>query len=155
MPPPVLPAHAPVNISISKIAFEKLQGFDPDLWEDLKEDARAAVNRHARVRIAGSDISSLVVEKAEENAQKELLRAKESGELLLEKTKKDAKEQLEKARLAAAQEEKAAQQQADFAAKELLYREKAETERLQNDMQKKSLDRKDDIIQALIQTVVG
>ena len=83
------------------------------------------------------------VKKAEENAQKELLRAKESGELLLEKTKKDAKEQLEKARLAAAQ------------AKELLYREKAETERLQNDMQKKSLDRKDDVIQALIQTVVG
>ena len=95
------------------------------------------------------------VKKAEENAQKELLRAKESGELLLEKAKKDAKEQLEKARLAAAQEEKAAQQQADFAAKELLYREKAETERLQNDMQKKSLDRKDDVIQALIQTVVG
>lgn len=95
------------------------------------------------------------VKKAEENAQKELLRAKESGELLLEKAKKDAKEQLEKARLAAAQEENAAQQQADFAAKELLYREKAETERLQNDMQKKSLDRKDDVIQALIQTVVG
>lgn len=53
-----------------RFAFEKLQGFDPDLWEDLKEDARAAVNRHARVRIAGSDISSLVVEKAEENARR-------------------------------------------------------------------------------------
>ena len=30
----------------------------------MKEDARAAVNRHVRIRIAGSDISSLVVEKA-------------------------------------------------------------------------------------------
>ena len=51
-------------------AFEKLEGFDPDLWEDLKEDARSSVNRYAKVRIAGSDISSIVVEKAEENARR-------------------------------------------------------------------------------------
>ncbi len=51
-------------------AFEKLEGFDLDDWNDLKEDARAAVNRHAKVRIAASDISSLVVEKAVENARR-------------------------------------------------------------------------------------
>ena len=53
-----------------RFAFEKLEGFDVDLWAEMKEDARAAVNRHVRIRIAGSDISSLVVEKAEENARR-------------------------------------------------------------------------------------
>ena len=53
-----------------RFAFEKLEGFDADLWHEMKEDARAAVNRHVRIRIAGSDISSLVVEKAEENERR-------------------------------------------------------------------------------------
>lgn len=49
-------------------AFEKLEGFDMDLWREMLEDARAAVNIHAELSIAASDISSIVVEKAEENA---------------------------------------------------------------------------------------
>ncbi len=49
-------------------AFEKLKGFDMGLWREMKEDARAAVNKSAPVRIQASDISSIVVEKAVENA---------------------------------------------------------------------------------------
>ena len=51
-------------------AFEKLDGFDTDLWAEMREDARAAVNTHARVRIQASDISTIVVEKAQENARR-------------------------------------------------------------------------------------
>ncbi len=53
-----------------QFAFEKLEGFDKADWEELKDDARAMINRHAKVTIIGSDISSLVVEKAEENARR-------------------------------------------------------------------------------------
>ena len=51
-------------------AFEKLNMFDLELWEELKEDARAAVNLSANVKIAASDISSIVVEKAQSNAER-------------------------------------------------------------------------------------
>lgn len=51
-------------------AFEKLQGFDMELWRELLDDARARVNVHTPVRIVASDISSIVVEKAIENAQR-------------------------------------------------------------------------------------
>ena len=51
-------------------AFEALDGFDAEVWREMKEDARAAVNLHAQVRIAASDISSIVVEKALENARR-------------------------------------------------------------------------------------
>ena len=51
-------------------AFESLSGFDLDLWREMKEDARAAVNLHAKVRIEAHDISSIVVEKAIENARR-------------------------------------------------------------------------------------
>ena len=44
--------------------------FDLELWEELKEDARAAVNLSANVKIAASDISSIVVEKAQSNAER-------------------------------------------------------------------------------------
>ena len=50
--------------------FEHLEGFDLDLWREMKEDARAAVNLHAKVRIEAHDISSIVVEKAIENARR-------------------------------------------------------------------------------------
>ncbi|MDO5531932.1 class I SAM-dependent RNA methyltransferase [Sutterella sp.] len=50
--------------------FEHLQGFDMDLWREMKEDARAAVNKHAKLRIEAHDISSIVVEKAIENARR-------------------------------------------------------------------------------------
>ena len=48
--------------------FEKLQIFDLDLWQEMKEDAKAAINLHAPVKIAASDISAIVVAKAESNA---------------------------------------------------------------------------------------
>lgn len=48
--------------------FEKFRDFDKDLLTELKDDLRAAVNPYASVRIQASDISSLVVEKARENA---------------------------------------------------------------------------------------
>mgnify|MGYP005871543213 CR=1 FL=1 len=51
-------------------AFESLKGFDMDIWSEMLEDARADVNLHAEVHIEASDISSLVVEKAIENAER-------------------------------------------------------------------------------------
>ena len=53
-----------------EFAFEKLHIFDMDRWEEMKEDARAAVNMYADVKIAASDISSIVVGKAQSNAQR-------------------------------------------------------------------------------------
>lgn len=53
-----------------EFAFEKLRIFDLDHWEEMKEDARAAVNMYAPVRIAASDISSIVVGKAQSNARR-------------------------------------------------------------------------------------
>ena len=50
--------------------FEHLEGFDMALWREMKEDARAARNMHAKVRIEAHDISSIVVEKAVENARR-------------------------------------------------------------------------------------
>lgn len=44
--------------------------FDKDAWQELKDDAKAAVNRHATVKIAASDISTIVVGKARENAER-------------------------------------------------------------------------------------
>ena len=40
------------------------------LWQEMKEDARAAQNRSAKVFIRASDISTIVVEKAEENCRR-------------------------------------------------------------------------------------
>ena len=51
-------------------AFENLEGFDRSLWTEMLEDARAAVNPHAEVLIRASDISSSVLEKALENADR-------------------------------------------------------------------------------------
>lgn len=66
-------------------AFEKLNNFDRVVWEEMREDARAAVNRYAKVRIVCSDISSIVVEKAEENARRAGLEAMlEDGRLSFE-----------------------------------------------------------------------
>lgn len=56
-------------------AFESLKGFDMDAFAEMIEDARAAVNVHAPVLIQASDISSLVVEKAVENAERAGLKA--------------------------------------------------------------------------------
>lgn len=49
--------------------FEKFSDFDKDLWTEIREDALASVNRHIALKIAASDISSIVVEKAKENAR--------------------------------------------------------------------------------------
>ncbi len=49
--------------------FENFSDFDRDLWDEIREDARAAVNRYAKVSIQASDISTIVVGKAVENAR--------------------------------------------------------------------------------------
>ena len=51
-------------------AFEKLHIFDKQEWEEMKEDAKAEVNLHAPVQICASDISTIVVGKAQANAQR-------------------------------------------------------------------------------------
>ena len=48
--------------------FEKLLNFDRELWTELREDAKSEVNLHRKVSITASDISSIVVRKAEANA---------------------------------------------------------------------------------------
>lgn len=53
-----------------EFAFQKLEGFDMDAWAELQEDARAAVNKSAPCCIRASDISSIVIEKALENAER-------------------------------------------------------------------------------------
>lgn len=53
-----------------RFAMENLATFDKDLFEELREDAKSRVNIHAPVKIYASDISSLVVEKAKENARR-------------------------------------------------------------------------------------
>ncbi len=56
-------------------AFEKLHIFDRDEWNEMKEDAKAEVNLHTQVKIFASDISSIVVNKAQSNAQRAGLQA--------------------------------------------------------------------------------
>lgn len=52
-----------------RFAFERLRGFDAAAWNDLLGTARAAIDDSALVRIAGSDISTRVVEQAAHNAR--------------------------------------------------------------------------------------
>ena len=56
-------------------AFEKLNIFDLQEWQEMKEDAKAEINLHTSVQIRGSDISSIVVSKAQANAQRAGLQA--------------------------------------------------------------------------------
>ena len=48
--------------------FERFKGFDKDRFEEVREDAKAAVNLYVPLQIQASDISSIVVGKARENA---------------------------------------------------------------------------------------
>ncbi|MEW5879206.1 MAG: THUMP domain-containing protein [Pseudomonadota bacterium] len=52
-----------------RFAFEKLQGFDAAAWRTLREQAHAAIDDHAPALIAGSDISTRVIETARRNAR--------------------------------------------------------------------------------------
>ena len=52
-----------------KFLFENFSDFDRELWQEIKDDARAQINRHAEIHIAASDISSIVVQKAVDNAR--------------------------------------------------------------------------------------
>lgn len=65
--------------------FEKFKGFDRDMLEEVKDDARAQVNPYVDVSIQASDISSIVVSKARDNAARAGLSALlESGKLTFE-----------------------------------------------------------------------
>ena len=52
-----------------RFAFERLKGFDSNAWRRLKDTARAAVDDNRSAALAGSDISTRVVEQAIANAQ--------------------------------------------------------------------------------------
>jgi putative N6-adenine-specific DNA methylase len=52
-----------------RFAFERLAGFDAAAWQELKSQAAAAIDDSVPARIAGTDISSLVVDTARGNAQ--------------------------------------------------------------------------------------
>ena len=51
-----------------RFLFENFSKFDREAWREIRDDAKSAVNRHAEVKIAASDISSIVVQKARDNA---------------------------------------------------------------------------------------
>lgn len=52
-----------------RFGFERLAGFDAVLWRELKASAAAAIDDAADARIAGSDISTRVVDTARGNAR--------------------------------------------------------------------------------------
>lgn len=52
-----------------RFGFERLAGFDAAAWRELKAQATAAIDDAAPARIAGTDISSRVVDTARGNAQ--------------------------------------------------------------------------------------
>ncbi len=52
-----------------KFGFQKFKGFDSNAWHEIKKAARMAVNFDRKVSLAGSDISTRVVETAKENAE--------------------------------------------------------------------------------------
>jgi putative N6-adenine-specific DNA methylase len=52
-----------------RFAFERLKGFDSHAWRRLKDAARAAVDDDSNATLAGSDVSTRVVEQAIVNAQ--------------------------------------------------------------------------------------
>ena len=53
-----------------RFLFENFSGFDHEAWREELEEAKAQVNMHADVHIAASDISTIVVGKAEQNARR-------------------------------------------------------------------------------------
>ena len=50
--------------------FENFSDFDREAWREELEEAKACVNIHVPVKIAASDISTIVVGKAEQNARR-------------------------------------------------------------------------------------
>ncbi len=52
-----------------RFAFERLRGFDSHAWRRLKDAARSAIDDSASAILAGSDISTRVIEQARVNAQ--------------------------------------------------------------------------------------
>ena len=52
-----------------RFAFERLRGFDSNAWRRLKDAARAAVDDNSSAALAGSDISTGVIEHAIANAK--------------------------------------------------------------------------------------
>jgi putative N6-adenine-specific DNA methylase len=48
-------------------AFERLRSFDAALWQRLRDEARAQVQRDAPMQLAGSDISTRVIDVARQN----------------------------------------------------------------------------------------
>ena len=51
-----------------RFGFERFRGFDSTAWQRIKKEARMAVNFDVPVNLAGSDISTLIVDRAQKNA---------------------------------------------------------------------------------------
>lgn len=51
-----------------RFGFERFRGFDSDAWQRLKKEARMAIDWEKEVTLEGSDISTLIVDRARKNA---------------------------------------------------------------------------------------
>lgn len=52
-----------------RFGFEHFKGFNSDRWQQIKKEARMAVDFSRQVTLSGSDISTLIVDRAEKNAR--------------------------------------------------------------------------------------
>lgn len=52
-----------------RFGFEKFKFFDSALWQRLKTEAREAIDWNVNLSLAGSDISTQIIDKANKNAQ--------------------------------------------------------------------------------------
>lgn len=52
-----------------RFGFEKFKFFNSEIWQALKTEGRAAINWDVDINLAGSDISTQIIEKASKNAQ--------------------------------------------------------------------------------------
>jgi putative N6-adenine-specific DNA methylase len=52
-----------------RFGFENFRNFDSDLWQQIKKEARMAIDWNKDVVLAGSDISTLIVDRAQANAR--------------------------------------------------------------------------------------
>ncbi len=52
-----------------KFGFEQFKDFDQAAWKKIKEEAKAKIDFRQEVNLAGSDISTLVIERANANAE--------------------------------------------------------------------------------------
>lgn len=52
-----------------RFGFENFKGFDSNAWQEIKKEARMKIDWNREVHFAGSDISTIIVNRAEMNAR--------------------------------------------------------------------------------------